>query len=97
MNKKTKQKLLRDDHLFSEQSEKLINSLKKSAGEKLKEKRLQKNYSVDAVAAGTRHSKSTISDIENGIYRFNIEIIAEVAEFLGLTLEDIIPPPKYIE
>jgi DNA-binding XRE family transcriptional regulator len=77
-----------DSHLSSEQ-------LKKLAGKTLREKRLAKNYSMAAVAAELGMSKSTLCEIENGVYNFKIDMLERIAGYYGLGMDDILPPRKH--
>jgi transcriptional regulator with XRE-family HTH domain len=71
------------------------DQLKKHAGKTLREKRLAKNYTMDAVATDLGMSKSTLSEIENGVYNFKIDMLARIAGYYGLGMDDILSLRKH--
>jgi transcriptional regulator with XRE-family HTH domain len=67
-----------------------LNHLRKHAGKQLREKRLEKNYSLHAMAADLGMSKGTLSQIENGTYNFNMEMIGKVADCYDISIDELI-------
>lgn len=73
---------------------KIDNHVTKYIGRKLREKRLEKNFSQQAVADALKMSKSMISNIENGVYNIKINKLTEIAAYYDLEVHDITPPEK---
>jgi transcriptional regulator with XRE-family HTH domain len=67
--------------------------LKKRVGAILHKKRIEKNYTLKAVALDTGISEGTLSEIENGRYNFNIDLIQKLAHYYGMSLDELLPIP----
>ena len=81
-----------DGHLPSKQPVP-IREFKQHIGNLLRTKRLEKNYSIRAVADDTGHSKSSLGELENGTGHLNIETLAGLAAYYGVPLTDFFTPP----
>lgn len=57
-------------------------------GQKIKELRKEKNWSLRALAEKASISKSTLSDIENGNTNPTANTLVKIAEALGVTVEN---------
>lgn len=51
--------------------------------------RKERNLSQDAFARAIRVSRQTVSSIENGKYNPSLELAFTIADFFGLTIEEI--------
>jgi transcriptional regulator with XRE-family HTH domain len=71
--------------------------VRKHVGKMLREKRLEKNYSLAAVAADLGMSKSSLSEIENGDCNTPLEKLEMIAAYFGVSMTDILPPPLKCE
>jgi transcriptional regulator with XRE-family HTH domain len=67
----------------------LADHIKNHIGKKLREKRLEKNYTLQAVATDLGFGKGTMSEIENGIYNLNIEMICILAHYYSIPFDEL--------
>lgn len=68
--------------------------MKEYIGRKLRELRLAKNYTQQAVAKDLQLSKSTISEIEKGTHNLSLDLLQRFVDYFTIELTDILPPPS---
>ena len=65
----------------------------KEIGPRLKSWRGKRGLTLEELSAATQISASTISRLESGLRAPNLELVVPITRALGLTLDDVIPPP----
>lgn len=67
------------------------SAVKRHIGKVFREQRIAKNYSLQAVAGDLNMSKSTLCNIENGVYNLSIDMLTKIAAYYGMLLAKIFP------
>jgi len=75
-----------NDYLLTYSNEKVIE-LQMSIGKKLRAKRKEKGYNLKGVAQEIGIGLGTLSEIERGIYTFNVTILIRLVLYYGLEMQ----------
>jgi transcriptional regulator with XRE-family HTH domain len=65
-------------------------------GARIRELRLKRGLTLEALGEKVSKDKGDISAYENGHHVPGIEALARIASVLGVTLDELVPPPQTV-